>query len=144
MYKNFQAIENHPDRFVDPLDWCSAFIAFCADDIEYPYPTYDFNYIVSKIFLTIENAYVTDVERRDPNATPGSYGPVGNMFGMEMNLKRIKLTPLDYDDFEVGLELDKRRLYYCFECDLSKPEITVVEEGIFEVFIRLLSDLKRR
>lgn len=53
-------MEEEPDKFVDPLDWCSAFIAYCADDIEYPYPTYDFNYIVSKIFLTIKNAFITD------------------------------------------------------------------------------------
>ena len=114
-------MENSPDSLIDPLDWCSAFIAYCADDIEYPYPTYDFNYIVTKIFTTIENAYITDAERKEPNATPTTHGPAALLFGMDMNIKKTKITPLDYDDFEVGEVKDTRQLYYVLECDLSKP-----------------------
>jgi hypothetical protein len=44
---------------VDPLDWCSSFIAYCADDIDYPYPTYDFNYIITKVLQTFQNAHIT-------------------------------------------------------------------------------------
>ena len=52
---------------------------------------------------------------------------------MDMNIKKTKITPLDYDDFEVGLVKDLKQLYFVLECDLSKPEITSFEQGILEV-----------
>lgn len=118
---------------MDPLDWCSAFIAYCADDIEYPYPTYDFNYIVSKIFLTIKNAFITDAERKEPNATPTTHGQAGALFGMGVNMKKTKLTKLDDDDFEVGKEVEKREIVYVLECDLSSEDTKSYEDGIKEV-----------
>lgn len=57
--KTFRSIESEPEKMVDPLDWCSSFIAYCADDIDYPYPTYDFNYIITKVLQTVQNAHIT-------------------------------------------------------------------------------------
>lgn len=93
---------------MDPLDWCSSFIAYCADDIDYPYPTYDFNYIINKILQTVQNAHVTEAERKEPNSTPNLFGPGNSWFAIEMNMKKTKLTKLDEDDFEAGVEVDKK------------------------------------
>jgi hypothetical protein len=42
---------------VDPLDWISAWITYCADDIEFPYPLYDINYFLDKLCCTIKAAF---------------------------------------------------------------------------------------
>lgn len=40
-----------------PLEWISAFICYCSDDIEYPYPTYGVDYFITRLFATIKTAF---------------------------------------------------------------------------------------
>ena len=53
-------MEGEKGLIIDPLDWTSSFIAYCGDDIEFPFPTYDFNYVITKIFTTVQSAIVVD------------------------------------------------------------------------------------
>jgi len=75
---NYQVMQKNPDgliieelgaifkelekgeEIVCPLEWISAWITYCADDIEFPYPTYDIDYFLNKTFTTIKTAF--DVE----------------------------------------------------------------------------------
>ena len=48
-----------------PLEWISAWITYCADDIEFPYPTYDIDYFLNKTFTTIKTAFDVELEKKE-------------------------------------------------------------------------------
>ncbi len=55
------------------------------------------------------------------------------LFGIEVLTKRTDLTKLDEDDTEPEKEIDKKVIKYVLECDLSRPELSKIENGIKEV-----------
>lgn len=52
----FQLMEKG-EGVVCPLEWISAWICYCSDDIEYPYPTYGIDYFLNRLFSTIKMAF---------------------------------------------------------------------------------------
>jgi hypothetical protein len=84
---------------VCPLEWISAWITYCADDIEFPYPTYEMDYFLNKTFNTIKSAFEVELEKKEeePNSRVDT---ASKLFGIEVLTKRTDLTKLDEDDTE--------------------------------------------
>ena len=53
-----------------PLNWISAWICYCSDDIEYPYPTYGIDYFLNRLFSTMKMAFDVELEKKEeePNS----------------------------------------------------------------------------
>lgn len=82
---------------VCPLEWISAWICYCSDDIEYPYPTYGIDYFLNRLFATMKMAFDVELEKKEEE--PNSRVDCGTkFFGLEVLTKRTDLTKLDEED----------------------------------------------
>lgn len=80
-----------------PLEWISAWICYCSDDIEYPYPTYGIDYFLTRLFSTMKMAFDVELEKKEEE--PNSRVDCGTKyFGLEVLTKRTDLTKLDEED----------------------------------------------
>lgn len=96
---------------VCPLEWISAWICYCSDDIEYPYPTYGIDYFLNRLFSTMKMAFDVELEKKEEE--PNSRVDCGTKyFGLEVLTKRTDLTKLDEEDQEVEKEIDKKVMKY--------------------------------
>ena len=102
LYQTIKKLEGAKGAIIDPLDWTTSFVTYSGDDIEFPFPTYDLQYVVNRIFTTIENAIIVDEENISPNILPSKYNVITNLVGVETYLKKVKMTKLDEDDDEIG------------------------------------------
>ena len=57
--KIFEEIDRATE-IICPLEWISAWICYCSDDIEFPYPTYGIDYFLNRTFSTMKMAF--DIE----------------------------------------------------------------------------------
>ena len=48
---------------------------------------------------------------------------MANLAGIEMQFKKIKLTKIDEDDDEIGIQQFKNQFKFVLECDYSDPEV---------------------
>jgi hypothetical protein len=82
---------------VCPLEWISAWICYCSDDIEFPYPTYGIDYFLNRLFSTMKMAFDVELEKKEeePNSRIDT---ASKFFGVEVLAKRTDLTKLDEDD----------------------------------------------